>query len=714
MLKRYQYTSQVDTRDCGVAALATVAKHYGSNFSLAHLRELAKTDMEGTTALGIVKAAQVLNFETRVLQADMTLFELTEIPYPFIAHVTKDGKLLHYYVVYGAKKDKLIIADPDPDVGVTKMSKERFSTEWTGVAIFLAPTANYTVEKDEKNGLMSFLPLLLKQKGLIVNIILAALLVTVINIAGSYYLQSIIDEYVLNQMKSTLGIISVGLIITYCLQQMMSYAQTNLLNILGQRLSIDVILSYIRHIFELPMTFFATRRTGEILSRFTDANAIIDALASTILSVFLDMTIVMVVGSFLFFQNGHLFLLTLLSVPLYLLLVMLFIKPFQKMNAAVMQHNAILSSSIIEDINGIETIKSLTSEVASYQKIDREFIAYLKASFKRERYEAVQTALKQGLKLILNVMILAIGARLVMQDKLTLGQLITYNTLLSYFTTPLENIINLQTKLQQARVANHRLNEVYLVDSEFTTENLITELEQIQTISFEEVSYKYGFGRDTLKNVTFEVNAGEKLALTGVSGSGKTTLAKQMVHFLEPSQGVIKINRQDIKQIDKKILRQKINYIPQQPYIFTGSIMENLTLGAKPDVTPQDIMTACEIAQIREDIEAMPMTYQTQLTDGTGISGGQKQRVALARALLTKADVLILDEATSSLDVFTEKKVIDNLMQSNKTIIFVAHRLSIAAKCDRIFVLEQGEIVESGHHEELLALGQQYKQMVML
>lgn len=714
MLKRYQYTSQVDTRDCGVAALATVAKHYGSNFSLAHLRELAKTDMEGTTALGIVKAAQVLNFETRVLQADMTLFELTEIPYPFIAHVTKDGKLLHYYVVYGAKKDKLIIADPDPDVGVTKMSKERFSTEWTGVAIFLAPTANYTVEKDEKNGLMSFLPLLLKQKGLIVNIILAALLVTVINIAGSYYLQSIIDEYVLNQMKSTLGIISVGLIITYCLQQMMSYAQTNLLNILGQRLSIDVILSYIRHIFELPMTFFATRRTGEILSRFTDANAIIDALASTILSVFLDMTIVMVVGSFLFFQNGHLFLLTLLSVPLYLLLVMLFIKPFQKMNAAVMQHNAILSSSIIEDINGIETIKSLTSEVASYQKIDREFIAYLKASFKRERYEAVQTALKQALKLILNVMILAIGARLVMQDKLTLGQLITYNTLLSYFTTPLENIINLQTKLQQARVANHRLNEVYLVDSEFTTENLITELEQIQTISFEEVSYKYGFGQDTLKNVTFEVNAGEKLALTGVSGSGKTTLAKQMVHFLEPSQGVIKINRQDIKQIDKKILRQKINYIPQQPYIFTGSIMENLTLGAKPDVTPQDIMTACEIAQIREDIEAMPMTYQTQLTDGTGISGGQKQRVALARALLTKADVLILDEATSSLDVFTEKKVIDNLMQSNKTIIFVAHRLSIAAKCDRIFVLEQGEIVESGHHEELLALGQQYKQMVML
>ena len=714
MLKRYRYTPQVDTRDCGVAALATVAKHYGSDFSLAHLRELAKTDREGTTALGIVKAAQALNFETRVLQADMTLFDLAEIPYPFIAHVTKDNKLLHYYVVYGAKKDNLIIGDPDPTVGVVKMAKEKFSAEWTGVAIFLSPAANYQVEKDEKSSLLSFLPLLTKQKGLIFNIVMAALLVTVINIAGSYYLQSIIDEYVPNQMKSTLGIISIGLIITYSLQQIMSYAQTNLLNILGQRLAIDVILSYIRHIFELPMTFFATRQTGEILSRFTDANAIIDALASTILSVFLDVTIVMIVGTFLLFQNSHLFLLTILSLPLYALLVTLFIKPFQKMNAVVMQHNAVLSSSIIEDVNGIETIKSLTSEAVSYQKIDREFVAYLKASFKRERYEAIQTAFKQTQKLILNVLILAIGARLVMQDKLSLGQLITYNTLLAYFTTPLENIINLQTKIQQARVANHRLNEVYLVDSEFASEKLITTLDQIQTLSLAQVSYKYGFGRDTLREVTITVHAGEKLALTGVSGSGKTTLAKLLAHFFEPSQGVIKVNHQDIKQIDKKILRQKINYIPQQPYIFTGSILENLTLGAKPDVTHQEIMAACDIAQIRADIEAMPMSYQTQLTDGTGISGGQKQRIALARALLTRADVLILDEATSSLDVFTEKKVIDNLMQLDQTIIFVAHRLAIAAKCDRTIVLDQGQIVEAGSHDELLALNQQYKQMVTL
>ena len=241
---------------------------------------------------------------------------------------------------------------------------------------------------------------------MIANIVFASLLVTLINILGSYYLQGILDEYVPNQMKSTLGIISIGLVVTYVLQQMMTFARDYLLTILSQRLTIDVILSYIRHIFELPMSFFATRRTGEVISRFSDANSIIDALASTILSLFLDFSIVIIVGGVLLIQNSNLFKLVLCSVPIYTLIVFAFMKPFERMNHDVMQSNAMVNSAIIEDINGIETIKSLTSEEVCYQKIDGEFIDYLDNSFRLSKLSILQTSLKQGAQLILNVLIL--------------------------------------------------------------------------------------------------------------------------------------------------------------------------------------------------------------------------------------------------------------------------------------------------------------------
>ncbi|RKW00106.1 MAG: peptide cleavage/export ABC transporter [Streptococcus sp.] len=694
----------MDARDCGVAALASIAKFYGSDYSLAHLRELAKTNKEGTTALGIVKAAKEMSFETRAIQADMSLFEMEDIPYPFIVHVNKEGKLQHYYVVYKNIKDHLIIGDPDPTVKVTKMTKDRFASEWTGVAIFLAPAPSYKPHKDKKNGLMSFLPLIFRQRSLIFYIVLASLLVTLINIGGSYYLQGILDEYIPNQMKSTLGIISIGLIITYILQQIMSFSRDYLLTVLSQRLSIDVILSYIRHIFELPMSFFATRRTGEVISRFTDANSIIDALASTILSLFLDVSILIIVGSVLLVQNTNLFLLSLISVPIYIIIIFAFMKPFEKMNNDVMQSNSMVSSAIIEDINGIETIKSLTSEETRYQKIDSEFVDYLDKSFKLSKYSILQSSLKQGAQLILNIVILWFGAQVVMTGKISIGQLITFNTLLSYFTNPLENIINLQTKLQSAKVANNRLNEVYLVESEFKNTQTLTGSQFLAgDICFEDISYKYGFGRDTLNNINLTIKQGDKVSIVGISGSGKTTLAKMIVNFFEPYKGRITINNNDLKMIDKKVLRQHINYLPQQAYIFSGSILENLTLGANQMISQEDIIKACEIAEIRQDIEQMPMGYQTELSDGAGLSGGQKQRIALARALLTKAPVLILDEATSGLDVLTEKKVIENLMDmSDKTIIFVAHRLSISERTNQVIVLNQGKVIETGSHQELM------------
>lgn len=712
--KKKHYRPQVDTRDCGVAALAMMFGYYGSYYSLATLREMAKTTQEGTTAFGLVKVAQEKGFETKAIKADMTLFQ-ADIVYPFIAHVLKEGTLLHYYVVVGQDDKTIHIADPDPTVGLTKMPRERFEKEWTGVSLFMAPSPTYKVyEEEKKDSILSFIPLLTKQKGLIVNIVIAALLTTIINIIGSYYLQSIIDTYIPEQTKTTLGIISVGLVIVYILQQLISYAQEYLLTVLGQRLSIDVILSYIKHVFQLPMSFFATRRTGEIVSRFTDANSIIDALASTILSIFLDVSIVLIISVVLFSQNINLFFISLLSLPIYAVIIFAFMKPFEKMNQETMEANAVLSSSIIEDINGIETIKSLASEQIRYQKVDKEFVTYLKKSFNYSRAESQQRILKKLAQLILNVIVLWVGANLVMTNKMSLGQLITYNTLLVYFTNPLENLINLQTKLQTAKVANNRLNEVYLVNSEFSEEKLITTpLPVAGDIVFNNVSYKYGYGKDVLSDINLTIKRGSKVAFVGISGSGKTTLAKMLVNFFEASKGNITLNNIDLNDIDKHILRQHVNYLPQQPYVFNGTIMENLLLGAREGVTQEDILRAVEIAEIRSDIEQMPLNYQTELTsDGTGISGGQRQRIALARALLTDSPILILDEATSSLDVLTEKKIIDNLLTLDKTLIFIAHRLTISERTEYVVVLDKGQIVEQGTHGELLSQNGFYAHLV--
>lgn len=712
--RKKHYRSQMDQKDCGVASLAMVFGYFGSYYSLARLRELAKTTINGTTALGLVKVAEELGFETQAIQADISLFDLPDLTFPFIVHVLKEGELLHYYVVTGRDKENIHIADPDPGIRLTKLSRERFEEEWTGTTIFVAPSPNYQPHKDKNQGLTSFLPILINQKGLIINIILATVLVTLINIVGSYYLQSIIDTYVPNQTSSTLSVISICLVIVYALQQILSFAQDYLLIVLGQRLSIDVILSYIKHVFHLPVSFFATRRTGEIVSRFTDANSIIDALASTTISIFLDISMMLMISIILFLQNSNLFFISLLGLPIYALIIIAFMKPFEKMNRDTMEANATLSSSVIEDINGIETIKSLVSEKTRYQKLDREFVDYLKRSFTYSRAESQQKALKKFAQLLLNVCVLWMGANFVMDGKMSLGQLITYNTLLYYFTNPLENIINLQSKLQTAQVANSRLNEVYRVKSEFEEQKMVEDLSMVQgDMTFKGIHYKYDYGQDILSDINLTIKQGSKIALVGISGSGKSTLAKMMVNFYNPNQGEIRLGDMNLNQIDKKSLRQHINYLPQQPYVFNGTILENLLLGAKEGTTREDILRAVELAEIREDIERMPLNYQTELTsDGTGISGGQRQRIALARALLTDASILILDEATSSLDILTEKRIVDNLMNLDKTLIFIAHRLTIAERVEKVIVLDRGKIVEEGNHADLLARNSFYTHLV--
>ncbi|WP_057785876.1 peptide cleavage/export ABC transporter, partial [Weissella minor] len=472
---QFKYINQVDERDCGAACLAMVCKSFNKDISISKIRDLEKTNLDGSTALGIKKAAETLGFETKAIKADMSLFDdYKQLPYPFIAHVEKmdQGELIeHYYVVYKANKHHIYVADPDPDVKKKRMSYRQFADQWTGIALFFAPTPEFKPTKGKKEGFKSFFPIIFKQKGLVTNIVVASLLVTLISIAGSYFLQLLIDDYIPNGMMSTLSIVSIGLITAYIFQQIMSYVQQYLLIVLGQRLSIDLILSYVKHLFELPMNFFYTRRVGEITSRFNDANSIIEAVASSVLSMLLDVGIVIIMAVVLFSYNHDMFLISVLSIPIYMFIVYVFVKPFNYLNTEAMKSGATLESSIIESLNGMETIKALGAEETSYGHIDRDYVHFLKRSFKTARLTAIQEAIKGALKLIFEVLILWYGANLVMHNKLSMGELMAYNALLGYFTDPLQSIIDLQSKIQTAIVAAHRLNEVFDVPSEFASDS---------------------------------------------------------------------------------------------------------------------------------------------------------------------------------------------------------------------------------------------------
>ncbi|TSO26890.1 peptide cleavage/export ABC transporter [Lactobacillus sp. LL6] len=705
MLFKYKsiYIPQVDEADCGVACLAMILKQYHSRVSLAHLRHFAQTNLDGTTALGLVETAEHFNLKTDAIKADMSLFDLDDIHYPFIAHVLKQGELLHYYVVLKSDKNYITIADPDPDRRVVKMPRATFEQEWTGIALLMQPNEDFKPIKEKKNNLLSLFPYMFKQKRLMMNIILAAILMTIISISSSYFLQGIIDTYIPSRTYQTLSILAIGLLIAYIFNSIFSYGQDLLLNILGQRLSIDLNLRYIRHIFELPMEFFVTRKTGEITSRFSDASRIIDALASTVISLFLDLSIVIVMGIVLVIQNVTLFVITLIALPFYAIVILGFTKKFDKLNNEQMESNSVVSSSVIEDIQGIETIKALNSEEVRYRRIDSQFVDYLKKSFKYSKTESLQTALKTFIQLSLNVVILWLGAKIVMNDQLSIGQLMTFNALLAYFIDPLQNIINLQPKLQSANVAQNRLNEVYLVESEFKKSG-ITDIKKLDgLIKYNHVNYCYGYGRNILTNIHLTIKPNDKLAIVGMSGSGKSTMVKLLVDFFSPTAGEVTLNNIKTTDIDKHTLRSYVNYVPQSPYIFSGTIKENLLLGSRENITDEDIFRACQLAEIEQEIMNLPLNFDTKMDENAKIlSGGQKQRLTIARALLSPAQVLIFDEVTSGLDTITEKKVVDNLMKLDKTIIFIAHRLAIAEKTNNIIVIDHGEIVEKGTHDELI------------
>lgn len=703
------YVAQVDEADCGVAALAMILHNFGSVYPIAKLRDLARTTKQGTTALGLVKAAKHLGLDVIPIQADISLFDDPEITYPLIAHVIKDD-LLHYCVVFKADQDYIYVADPDPATKVQKMTRDEFGRLWSGVSLLFSPAKEYTPQKEPLAGLTTMFQQLTNYKKDISGIIIAALLITLISIVGSYYLQLIIDRFIPSKSINGLAILAGSLLVVYVFNSLFNYLRDVILTRLDQKLTSQISLRYIHHVYRLPMRFFSTRKTGEITSRFNDINKIIDALSSTIISMFLDVGVMVIIGIVLSLYDQSLFLTTISTIPIYVIIIYAFNKRFAKLDQEQMESNAQLSSAIIEDLKGVETLKVLQLENIRYKNVEKQFADFLRKNLTYVKTKSFQDAIKMWIQYGLVTIILFQGAILVIQDRLSIGTLMAFNALLAFFVSPLQNIINLQPKLQEAKVANNRLNEVLQVYTEKSDTNSQDQTDLIGPISIQHVDYSYEYSRPILQDIKLQIGCNDKLAIVGLSGSGKSTLAKLLVGFYLPTQGQIEFNQHKTTEINLCDIRQYVHYLPQSPQLFSGTIKDNLLMGLDREVSAEEIDNACKLALIYNDIQEMPLKYETKLDEeATALSGGQKQRLTIARALLTSARVLIFDESTSSLDPITEKRIVENLLSiKDRTMIFIAHRLSIAKKVNKVVVMRDGKIIEQGTHQELLNHHQEY------
>lgn len=462
------------------------------------------------------------------------------------------------------------------------------------------------------------------------------------------------------------------------------------------------------------MKFFAARKTGDIITRFSDAGTIKQIFTSIALTLIMDIAMALVTGVVLFRMNANLFGIIIFMTIVSILLVILFKQPYKKINEEQMQQSAVLNSQIIEGLRGVETIKGNANEDVELESIEREYIRNLRLDFKEGMLSNVQSLISSLISGLGNMVLTYIGIMQVLNSDITLGSFMAFTTLAGYFTDPVSRLVGLQLQIQEAQISMKRLTEIMDYKTEQEQEQNYTDIETIDgNVCFKNVTFRYGYRKPVLKNISFTIPKGKKVALVGSSGSGKSTIAKLLLKYYEPESGEITIDGVDINEYTNESIRRAIAYVPQNIELFSKSIYDNIRV-SRMRSTLDDVKEAAKKADAHDFIRKLPMQYYTFLEEaGNGLSGGEKQRIALARAFLKDSSFYIMDESTSNLDFATENIIFDMIYNRfrDKSMLIVAHRLSTVKNCDTILVMEQGEIIESGSHDELLAAQGHYRQL---
>jgi len=721
--KKFPFYKQPDTKDCGPTCLRIVSKYYGKSISLQQIRNLSETTREGSSLLGLSDAAENLGFRSMGVQIDFNTLK-EEVSFPCVAHWNKN----HFVVVYKIDKNNKVYIS-DPSYGLITYTREEFIKSWIGenanenteegiVLILETTPAFFQTEFDAEESKASFTFLskyLLKYKTLVIQLAIGLLGGSLLSLIFPFLTQSIVDVGIQNQDINFIYVVLLAQIMLFLGRMGIETIRSWILLHLSARINISIISDFFIKLMKLPISFFDTRMTGDIMQRINDHHRIEQLLTSSSLNTLFSLVNLIIFSIVLLFYDYRLFIVYLVGAVLYIGWISFFLKKRKELDYKRFSQVSQEQSKVIELINGMQEIKMHNAE--KQKRWDWEFlqVKLFKIRIKSLSLEQWQSVGGNFINQMKDILVSFLSAKLVLSGNLTLGMMLSVQYIIGQLNSPLLQLIDFIKQTQDAKISLERLGEIHdKDDEEDKNEQYATDVPK-RDIEIKDMSFRYiGSDVPVFENLSLTIPYQQTTAIVGASGSGKTTLLKLLMKFYDPDQGEIRIGNTNMKNISPRYWRDHCGVVMQEGYVFNDTIANNIAVG-EDHIDKQKLRRAVEIANIKEFIESLPLSYNTKIgNEGVGVSGGQKQRLFIARAVYKSPEYILFDEATSALDANNEKVIMENLEQffKGKTAVVIAHRLSTVRHADKIIVLDQGRVVEEGSHAELVDLRGEYYRLV--
>ncbi len=691
--------------DCGAACFASVLKFYGvKKINLSAVHELLRSGRDGTNFEQLGESFREIGIESRPVETTLQLlqarFQKSTHKYnPTILH----WKGNHFVVLYGFNNKGALIADPA--IGVYSIPLDEFSEKWTKFALLLEKGENF--KPDELNyqspsAWNKFLPIVSAQKKTFIAVFFLAIFLQFLALINPIGMKYLFDGLIAESQTNFVDVILGGLLLVILVEAFFQFVRSMILTRAGQELNLAMKEVFFEHLFKLPVSYFNRQRTGDLITLNGDTGTIGQLLAGRTLVAALDLLTFATYFALLCYLQVKLVLVAICLIPIYSVSVFISAKFLQKLYRLNFAKSAELSSYTMEHLAGINTIKALAIENSVWVKLQRLMISLQENQIKTTKVSLISSGLNGFFMIGGQTLVFWYGVHLVQNGELSVGSLVAFIAVLGGLLRPAGSLVNLWNDIQQSRLASERLGTFFASKPESQNESRrrLTETNPPK-IEFKNVSYQYQgaskYDPPILSNIDFTFEAGRIYGLIGESGSGKSTLAQLIAKFDSPISGQILYNDNDLQMFDPNILRNEVGYLSQDVYLFNTSIRENIGYG-NSNIADDEVIKCAEMAGAFDFIQKLPRKFETILSErGMGLSGGQRQRIALARMIFRKPQMLILDEATSSLDLQSEKNIYENLREffNERTVIIISHRLETLRFTDEIIKLENGQIVKS-------------------